>query len=449
MNTDDIIDALNEIDDTCIQKAREPKKKISRKALWISVGAVAACLAVLFLTPNALNPFYKEQRPSFTLPTLPPTAEASTSGRDYKSFGMVVRDEMISWGWERRTLAERFSSVRYNDTNYQLQKNVFEEEVKVPLSFLGEKLADATAMGRNWQTETDYTIDCRLYKIAGVDPDRYLAVQYAGEENAGVYYVFVREDAPLPATLGEFIAALTPSETLPLTRFEYITRDKEKDQKITNAYSLSPEDSKVVWDMITEYASARTETDISHRGSEEHISVYVSPEDASSAARGHSRKYFSLWDDGFLSVYIEKYNYHFSLGQEAVAEIQNYILSHKTKTPADSIKTLYGVVTEIGEDYIKIDDTILMKDPEEGMEYTIYTYDMHVKRHVLSGRIKVGSHVKILHRDVSVDQLSEIQTAFYLRKGGFVFEGDEAEKDSPAEPTATPYERFPASHVPE
>lgn len=164
----------------------------------------------------------------------------------------------------------------------------------------------------------------------------------------------------------------------------------------------------------------------------------MTPEDASAAASGHSRKYFSLWDDGYLSTNIERNNYNFYLGEEAAAELLNYILSHKTKAPEDSIKSLYGVVTEIGENYIKIDDTILMKNPEEGMEYTVYTYDMHVKRHVTDERIKLGSHVKILHRDSSSELLTEVQTAFYLKRGGFIFEEDEAAEDYPSEPTSTP-----------
>ena len=56
------------------------------------------------------------------------------------------------------------------------------------------------------------------------------------------------------------------------------------------------------------------------------------------------------------------------------------------------------------------------------MEYTVYTYDMHVKRHVTDERIKLGSHVKILHRDSSSELLTEVQTAFYLERGGFIFD---------------------------
>lgn len=446
MNTDDIIDALNEVDDTCIKNAKEPKKKKNYKALWISVGAVAACLAMVLLLPRISHMIQHDALCDCSDHQITPTPVVGASYRDYKPFGMYTRDEMIGWGWDRLTTAERFSYFNYNDVDYLLKKNVFEEEMTVSPSFIREKLADITAEGTDWRTKTDYTMGCSLYEIAGVDPTRYLAVQYTGDENAGNFYVFARLDAPIPATLGDFIAALNPSETLPLTMFEYSTYDEKKEKKTTRTYGLSPEDSKVVWDMISEYASAKTKTDNNHRSLTEWITVYTSPEDASSAASGHSRKFFSLADDGYLTTNIEKYSYHFYLGEEAVTEIQDYILSHKTKAPEDSITSLYGVVTEIGEDYIKIDDTILMKNPEEGIEYTISTHDMHVKRHIIDERIKVGSHVKILHRDSSTENPTEVQTAFSLEKGGFVFEEEDVAEDDPNEPTPTPEPRTLRSH---
>ena len=67
-----------------------------------------------------------------------------------------------------------------------------------------------------------------------------------------------------------------------------------------------------------------------------------------------------------------------------------------------------------------------MKNPEEGIEYTVYTHNMHVKRYVIDERITVGSHVKILHRDSPAEPLTEVQTAFYLEKGGFELEEEEA-----------------------
>lgn len=44
MNAIDLLDALGTVDDELLQKARTPRK--SRKALWLSVGSLAACLCI-------------------------------------------------------------------------------------------------------------------------------------------------------------------------------------------------------------------------------------------------------------------------------------------------------------------------------------------------------------------------------------------------------------------
>lgn len=44
MNAIDLLEALGTVDDELLQKARTPRK--SRKALWLSVGSLAACLCI-------------------------------------------------------------------------------------------------------------------------------------------------------------------------------------------------------------------------------------------------------------------------------------------------------------------------------------------------------------------------------------------------------------------
>lgn len=49
MRPENILDAIGNVDDTCIKNAKE--KKTSRKNYWISVGAMAACLALVVAIP--------------------------------------------------------------------------------------------------------------------------------------------------------------------------------------------------------------------------------------------------------------------------------------------------------------------------------------------------------------------------------------------------------------
>ena len=267
---------------------------------------------------------------------------------------------------------------------------------------------------------------------------RFLAVQYAGEENADDYYVFHQNEFNPPATLGEFISSLNLTETLPLMKFSYSTYDYSTRERSSETYGLSLADSTVVWNMISQYASTGTRTGEDHNYQNNRIGF-----SATSEALGLYNRSFALTADGYLTTNIDNYGYDFYLGEEAVTEIREYILAHKTVAPADNIRTLYGIVTEIGEDYFKMDDTLLMKYPEDGLTFTVYAHDnTTVKSYLMSGHLEVGDHVLIKHRDAVSDTSTEIQTAFYLDIGGFVFEEDEPAEEEPSEPTATPTVHF-------
>ena len=434
MNTDDIIDALNEVDDTSIKNAREPKKKRNYKALWISVGAAAACLAVVLLLPRISHMTHHDGYCDCPDHQITPTPAVGANRWNYKSFGLVTRDSMIGFSWDCQTIAKQFPFVTYNDTEYYLRRNYYNEDMKVSASLIGERLTNYTAEVCEYETGITHSIECTLYAIAGVDPARFLAVQYAGEKKADDYYVFHQNEFNPPATLGEFITSLNLTETLPLTKFSYTTYDCTTREKTSDLYGLSLEDSKVVWDMISEYASVGTRTGEEHGYANNRIGFY-----ATSEALGLYNRSFALVADGYLSTNIDDYGYDFYLGEEAVTEIREYILAHKIEAPKDSIASLYGVVTEIGKDYLKIDDTILMKNPENGLTFTVYAHDnTTIKSYLMGGALEVGDHVKIMHRGISSEEPTVIRTAFSLEKGGFVFEEEDAAEDDPTEPTATP-----------
>ena len=439
MNTDDILDALNEVDDTSIQNAREPKKKPSRKALWISLGSVAAaCLAVVLLLPNISHRTHHDGYCDCPDCQITPTPSIADGSRNYKPFGLVSKSSMIYFGWDCQSIAKQFSFVTYNATEYSLRNSYYNEDMKVSASLIGEKLTDYTAEVTPYNSDITHTMECTLYEIAGVDPSRFLAVQYAGEENTDDYYVFHQNEFNPPATLGEFISSLNLTKTLPLLKFSYSTYDYSTRERNSETYGLSLADSTVVWDMISQYASAGTITGEEHGYQNNRIGF-----SATSEALGLYNRSFSLTADGYLTTNIDDYGYDFYLGEEAVTEIREYILAHKTKAPEDNIRTLYGVVTEIGEDYFKLDDTLLMKYPEDGLTFTVYAHDnTTIKSYIMSGYLKVGDHILVKHRDTVSDHPTEIQTAFYLNIGGFEFEEDDPAEEDPSKPTATPTVHF-------
>jgi hypothetical protein len=57
---------------------------------------------------------------------------------------------------------------------------------------------------------------------------------------------------------------------------------------------------------------------------------------------------------------------------------------------------IVGTVTEKGDGYIKVDDSIMMKNPEDGLVFTVDVTDKKLGR-VCKALISVGDHVLITY----------------------------------------------------
>jgi len=453
MNTDDILDALNEIDDTSIKNAREPKKKISRKALWISAGAVAAaCLAVVLLLPRLSHAIRHgilcDCIPGYQITPTPAVSAKFPLGLSYagdfrerNNSGISSRDSMISWPWEYNFICYQYPVVEYNGTSYR--SRTFYTGDAVSESWIGTKLTDYVA-GESYSESdgsmlTHPTINCELYELKGIATERFLAVKYEGHEE---YYVFMQDRIdpldPLnpPATLGDLMTDLNLIDTFPLTSFGY---DSER-------YSLSETDSKALWELFSQYADRGTiMTDFAYRDLDLGKNVMTFTIDAE--ALGIYNRAWSLTSGGFLHTNIEDYGYYFNLGEDAVNELINFALSHKKDALPKQDYTLMGEVTEITDDYIIVDDTICMKNPDDGLEFTVELSDLRLERYVACKILKVGDHVLIRHKGTGSARPTLIADAYELligrinETGGrdeFIIKENEVVEDYPTEPTPPP-----------
>ena len=414
MNTDDIIDALGEVDHTCIQNAREPKKKKSRKALWMSAGAVAACLAGVLLSPHISHLIQHDIDQKITPAIGQETSQSIAYAGDFRernNSGIVFssRDSMWDWPWEYLFICGQYSQVEYNGITYMARTRHTGDTVSE--SWIGAKLADYTAVG-GYSAKTDsylHSIHCELYELKGIVPDRFLAVKYEGHDE---YYVFmqVRLDPlePLnpPSTLGDLITDLNLTETFPLTSVYY---DSER-------YSLSVADSAVLWEMFSRYADRGTiMTDFAYRDLDLGKNVMTFTIDAE--ALGIYNKAWSLTSGGYLQTNIEDYGYYYNLGEDAINEIIDFALSHKKSAPTKQEFALIGEVTEITDTYIKVDDSLCMKNSADGLEFTVELNDLRLKRYIACDRLKVGDHVLISHTGTDTDAPTHITVAYELRIG--------------------------------
>ncbi len=90
--------------------------------------------------------------------------------------------------------------------------------------------------------------------------------------------------------------------------------------------------------------------------------------------------------------------YH--IGEEAAEQIIAFAQSHAEAAVCEPYqKSVVGRITEITNAYILIDDSVLCKDPNDGIIFKIMLNDLRINRHVETDRIAVGDLVQIVYQD--------------------------------------------------
>ncbi len=437
MNSDDIIDALEHIDEDDIKNARKPLKKKSRKALWISVSTVAACLTLVLLLPEVSHQLKHRFYDGFECdcdkfaitPTPAPDTTSNLLGisfegdfRERNNFSVTSKVSAITWPLEYQFICSQYPYVEYNGIKYGARTSYTGDDVSE--AFIGNKLGEVEALGGG--------ISCELYELSGVAADRFLAVKYEGSDE---YYVFMQDTFAPPATLGDLITSLNLTETFPLTLF---TTDKRGE----DTYSLSSADSDALWELFLSHADSKTIT-TDHPREELPLGDKIISFTVDAEALGVSNLSWRLTSGGYLLTNIENYGYYYNLGTDAVEKISDYALTHKTTAPKRTFK-LIGEITEITDRFIKVNDSICMKNPADGMEFTVELNDLRLQRYVYCDYLEVGDHIVIYHTGAEKDSPTHITTAYELNTGSISVDGaisvpeSAGTKDLPCSPTPTP-----------
>ncbi len=302
--------------------------------------------------------------------------------RERKGLHISKSESGILWPWEELTDAERYTQMSYDGKAYLMRGTV--------QNYLGEKLTDGEAYGfeEDWSTgkRTQHMISCEIYSLTFSPDHSVVAVRFEGQ-NEFYRYECERSYDP-PATLGEFIETRKLPEVLPLTTLYYNSGKSETKQ------SLSREDSNAVWEILAKYGEAPFVKNYTYYHNQEDVGF-----SATSEVLGIRNLSFTINEEGYIVTNIEQYGYYYNIGKEAAREVIDYVKTHMTKPAPESQTTTYtvvGTVTEIGDGYIKVDDSILMKNPEDGLEFTIVTERKELSR-VVTHLLRVGSRVMVTY----------------------------------------------------
>ena len=386
MKTPRISDAIGNLPEDLVNGA-VTYKRTSKKKSFIKWGSIAACFMVMVMAAALIVPMFNSGDP------------ISIGGidRDYK--GTISGSEGdIEFPWEYKLTYEKFYTVKYNGNDYRTRTRAINE------SLLGEVLGTCTAQGVDSYTDKTYTETFNVRKIKGVSEERLVAIGMDGE-----YYVYFNDEVKCPATFGELLDAYNLSETLPLVKFSVNDGYKEK-----GYYQIT--DDEYIWQVLSECRDAEfyAENDKWSRGERNYLSFTATSEEL-----GVYKKVFYITEDGYVSTNVFNYSYVYYIGEDAANKIITHAKSNATEAEREQYEyTIAGTITEIGDGYVLIDDTVLCKDKNDGMVFKVLTEDLIIRRYLECTNIKVGDTVAVkFQTEIVLGENNTVSGAISMYKG--------------------------------
>ena len=403
------LERLNEIDDSLLERADRITINVSKwrwGKKWIIIAAVISLVCIAILTLSVLYIRDDQMNDGAEEDTLkvPISDVYWIDMREHNNKSAIVENAAYVWPWNCRAVYDQYTDVNVFGNNYQSRSDYYGGEVYA--NQIGEKLVETECEGYDRYEETVHSINCEIFEIIGVDSNRIVAVKYEGFDG---YYPFINEERQAPKTLGGLLSALNLANNIKLNDFYY---DGENDGNVEEEhYVLTNDISDSLWNILQTHSDAPSVSDDFYDRKLNKISFAMK-----STTLGVYNLALSFSENGYLWTNIEGYAYCYYIGEDAVSQIVDIALKNKEKSVVSETQYLVGIVTEIGEDYIKIDDSIMMKNPEEGIEFTVYANHMNIKRYIISGFLKEGTCVRVEHGYLPKDSYTEIQNATYLNE---------------------------------
>lgn len=381
-----IANAVGHIDDDLIAAAAGTQRKTNRNP-WIKWGGLAACFAVLLIAGAAIIPSLFDG--------------AITTPGKYK-YSISGTEGDVEWPWEYKTVCEKYNTVDFHGKEYITRTRAIDMEL------LGDILGTCEAEGVDSYTNKRHMERFEVRKIRDVSEEKLIAI---GKD--GAFYVYMLDDIAKPATFGELLDLYGLARTLEFSRF---TRYKGYDEK--GCFTVN--DDAYIWQILLECRAAKLyeEADSPNRRDRRCLSFT-----ATSEALGVYKKVFYVTEDGYVSTNIFDYSYRYFIGEEDAGKIICYIDQTAVEAEAEPYEpTISGTLTEIGDGYVLLDDTVLCANKADGTVYKVSTDDIRIKRCIECTNLKVGDMIAVKYQGPISDN-NEIDGGYSMYKGTLV-DGD-------------------------
>ena len=369
------LNAIGNLDDDLIEAAAVCKKKPN---LWLRWGSLAACFAVLIIAGALVLP-------SLLDGVLTP---GGTNNR-YKDFVIQSGELAMVWPWEYQTVYEKYTEVKIDGIEYRSHGRPVSEDL------VGDLIGTYTVLGIEEIEGTKHTEDFEVYQLKYADKSQFVTVKMEG-----TCYVFKKDKYEPPYTLGELFELVELPKAIELNRFSV-----NGDSPSKKHFTLSNDD--YVWEILAGCENAPFVEDekwVAH--DRDYYSFAVTSE-----TLGVYKVAMYITADGYLWTNAFNYQYLLDIGEEAAGKIIKYVKENSTEAEYEPYQnTIVGKITEITDEYLLLDDSVLCNNPEDGIIYKILLNDLRISRYAESGAIRVGENIQITYEG-EIDERNTIDSA--------------------------------------
>ena len=152
----------------------------------------------------------------------------------------------------------------------------------------------------------------------------------------------------------------------------------------------------MIWELLYNCRNAPfVEDEHWHESDREYLSFTIT-----SDTLGVYKRALYITTDGYLWTNAFDWAYIFDIGKDTAEKIITYAKENSSPTEYEPyLNSITGEITEITEEYILVDDSVLCKNPSDGITYKIFLNDLRVSRYVDKGLIDVKDTVQIGFKD--------------------------------------------------
>jgi len=384
MRGKDLLDKMELIDAAYIDAAEKPAKTTVRRTWLKRAAAAAACLALILFC--GILPTEKNN-----------TENIGGIVRSYKHMPPAQFSEAaIMWQWEYLTPEEKYTAMQLRGKDFRSKGSSINAEL------LDESLGFFEVTGFDTYTERQYKYETEVFSIKGISEELLVAVALG--EN---YFVFGLNEYEPPQRLGEILDNYSLLPNISFDRFDiFENKKKVGHQQLT--------DEAFIKEILSSCRDAEFLENAEWRSEEGKYLGFV----ITSEALGVYKRVIYITDQGYLKTNIFDYEYTFNIGKAKAQQIIDYAINNSTAaTEEPFLWSIAGTLTEIGEDYIVIDDTVLCNDENDGMCFRVPLSDLRISRKIDTGKIKAGDTVIVAFKgEIKTEAGNIIENAVSLSK---------------------------------